>query len=242
MPKEKPFKTEVELCACFLSGVKDDWASYAETAGWDILLVRKADGFQIGIQAKLRLGVDVINQTIEDGRTYRACNAGPDCRAILVPPNEGHGFGRIAGYIGFTIIQVHPNSYYGAVFTPQLPRHGHGWESSEWFECCPAKRHELPDYVPDVAAGASAPTQLTTWKIAAMKIAITVESRGYVTREDFKHHGIDYRRWIANGADWLRVADGRYTAGNHMPDFKGQHPRNYAEIAADQEKWMRLDV
>jgi hypothetical protein len=42
---------------------------YPETEGWDILLVRVSDGFQIGIQAKLALNIGVINQCLEHGQT-----------------------------------------------------------------------------------------------------------------------------------------------------------------------------
>lgn len=99
-------------------------------------------------------------------------------------------------------------------------------------------RHKLPEYVPDVPAGASAPLQLTAWKICAIKIAVTLEKQGYVTRQDFKHHGIDYRRWIAPEYRWLVAGDGRYTRGDRFPDFKKQHPVVYKQIKADAKKWM----
>ena len=62
--KSKPFASEADLCAAFLA-----WAArtapgvacYAEWAGWDILLVYP-EGFQLGIQAKLRLNAEVIGQ------------------------------------------------------------------------------------------------------------------------------------------------------------------------------------
>ena len=93
----------------------------------------------------------------------------------------------------------------------------------------------LPEYVPDVSAGASAPVQLTDWKIRAIKIAVLLEKRGFVTRSDFKGIGIDHRRWLAPN-DWLKIENGRYIAGR-LPDFKAQHPKNYAEIVADFDKW-----
>ena len=53
------FRSEADLCAAFLAALEREhakkWMAYAETAGWDILLVRLKDGFQIGIQAKLAL-------------------------------------------------------------------------------------------------------------------------------------------------------------------------------------------
>jgi hypothetical protein len=240
--KEKAFASEVALCAHFLANIKDDWTAYAETAGWDILLVRKADGFQIGIQAKLKLNAHVISQALEDGYSYSAEMAGPDCRAVLVPNDEAGAFDLIAAYIGFTIIRVHgpspTTSYYKPkVFHPELPKITEWGSSGAWFENAPFKRHRLPEYVPDVPAGASAPIQLTNWKISAIKIAITLERRGFLTRADFKHHQIDYRRFIAREYGWLIATDGRYLVGPKFPDFKAQHPTVYEKIAADYSKW-----
>lgn len=237
----KPFATEVDLCRRFLEAIGQDWTAYAETSGWDILLVRKDDGFQIGIEAKLKLNLHVISQAIESGSSYSAENTGPDCRAVLVPDGEANGFDLIAGYIGFTIIRVvasETKGYGRDVFSPRLPKLRESWSTRDWFECAPSKRHSLPEYVPDVSAGASAPLQLTAWKISAIKIAVTLEQRGYLTRADFKHHGIDYRRFIAPGYCWLKVEDGRYIRGDHFPDFKVQHPKVYGEISADAAKWM----
>ena len=83
--KDKPFETEAALGAAYLATIDAErWISYPETAGWDILLVRRADGFQIGIQAKQRMNTDVINQTIEGNRMFSYSQRGPDCRAVLV--------------------------------------------------------------------------------------------------------------------------------------------------------------
>lgn len=245
--KEKPFKTEVDLCARFIEAVGDKWVSYAETGGHDILLVRKTDGFQIGIQAKLRLGIAVINQAIEEGQSYRVCNPGPDCRAIMVPEGCNGDFGRIAAYIGFTIIEVRARGErrFGtgyqnrAVFTPALPTDGHSWQNRDWSECLPTKRHALPAYIPDVKAGAPAPVQLTDWKIGAMKIAITSARRGFVTRADFKAHCIDHRRFTAADGWLTKCACGAgWFARNIGLGFDIQHQRVYKEIVADADKWM----
>ena len=54
------FAKESDLCAAFLASLPEGWTAYPETAGFDILLGREVDGFQIGIQAKLRLNAKVI--------------------------------------------------------------------------------------------------------------------------------------------------------------------------------------
>lgn len=240
-PKPKPFAAETDLCAAFIAEIGKLWTSYAETAGWDILLVRKADGFQIGIEAKLKLNANVISQALEEYSGWSADRAGPDCRAVLVPECGSGGFGRIASYIGVQIVTMRAPGkrphYHNRNFQPGLP--GDNYQNSDdWQEWAPTKRHTLPDYVPDVAAGASGPTKLTQWKIGAIKIAVTLERRGFVTRADFKHHGIDHRRWLPAATGWLRIDPVGYVPGAQLPDFKRQHPRVYAEIAADADKWM----
>lgn len=62
--KEKRFATEAELCAAFVAWVareNPDIRCFAEWCGWDILVVFP-EGWQLGIQAKLRLNAEVITQ------------------------------------------------------------------------------------------------------------------------------------------------------------------------------------
>ena len=238
------FALEADLCAAFVAAVPDTWATYAETGGWDILLVRKEDGFQIGVQAKLRLNAHVFAQAIEDGTPWSVASPGPDCRAVLVPYGEGGWWYALAGYIGITIIMMRAGIHRSQLFVPDLPaaRATYPGDERQWHECCPARRHDLPDYVPDVVPGRPAPLRLTTWKIAAIKIAITAEKRGFVTRADFKHHGIDYRRWIAPGSEWLERVEGGWALSKKFPPFKTQHPKSYQDIARDWEKWKRPDT
>ncbi|MBR0998776.1 hypothetical protein ABIF65_003742 [Bradyrhizobium japonicum] len=243
MKKPKPFATEADLCKRFIASLPEGWTPYAEHAGWDILLVRNADGFQIGIEAKLRLNSHVITQSLEDYGIWCADRAGPDCRAVLVPWGE-FGFETICKYIGITIIHVKPASddrpRWAPAFDPYLPGENHG-RAEDWPEWAPAQRHVLPDYVPDVVAGSPSPVQLTEWKIAAIKIAVILEKRGFLIRADFKHVGIDHRRWLPSATGWLSLDAGRYIQGPHFPRFKKQHPRVYDEIAADYESWKPID-
>lgn len=231
----KMFKTEADLCTAFIASIDSDrWTPYAETAGWDILLARKADGFQIGIQAKQKMNTDVVNQTIEEYRNYGSAERpGPDCRAVLVPSSAG--FRIICQYLAVVIIE--PIQQMNASrwrFSPSLPLAPPGYDNGEWPEWAPMKRHALPDYVPDVRAGASAPTQLTDWKIKALKLEVLLDRHGSVTRADFSHLRLDYRRWIASG--WIRLEGGVFVAGD-QPGFKAMHPRVYGEIRDDFEKW-----
>jgi hypothetical protein len=100
---------------------------------------------------------------------------------------------------------------------------------------------KLPAYVPDVAAGASAPVQLTEWKIDALRLLVLLEKNGRVTRADFKHLAMDHRRWVAPFPGWLKPdGKGGYIAGG-LPPFREQHVKVYAEIKADFAKWAPKD-
>lgn len=235
--KDKDFPTEVALCAAYLETVdKRVWTPYAETAGWDILLVRKIDGFQIGIQAKLKMGLNVVNQAIAGVTGWNAGVIGPDCRAVLVPNSAG--FSEICKHIGLEIISAYPRMTSTAKwrFDPDLPdQPGAYCNGGKWSEWAPQRRHELPDYVPDVAAGARAPIQLTEWKIKALKLAIILERNGKVFRSDFKALNLDARRWI--DGHWLTVSRDGLVPGAGFPDFKKMHPKVYDKIAADFDKW-----
>jgi len=236
---KKPFAAETDLCKAFIDAVGEDWTPYPETAGFDILLVRNADGFQIGIEAKLKLNAAALAQALE-GNPFSFRNEGPDCRAVLVPDGAAvAGVAILASHLAVTVIRVRSglNWHYNNRFTPTLPTIEMRFSpyGEDWHELCPLKRHSLPDYVPDVAAGASAPVQLTNWKVKAIKIAIINDVRGFVTRADFKALKIDARRWI--DARWMVPCELGFKLSN--PDWlKRQHPRVYEEIKAQRDDWM----
>lgn len=241
--KQPSFATEADLCAAFLSALPKEWTAYPETQGWDILLVRSSDGFQIGIEAKLKLNARVLLQAAEDGPHFYGDRPGPDCRAVLVPASGVSELAGLAPHLCLTVIRVTLASHYWqrVQFWPGLPHEqGRFTSADDWHELLPAKRHRLPDYVPDVHAGASAPIQLTDWKIRAMRIAVLLGETGFVDRSDFKRIGIDIRRWIEGR--WLVPADRGFIGGPKMPDFQKQHPRNWEDIRADVKSWRRPDV
>jgi len=221
--KKAAFASEAAMCAAFIEVIdKRIWTPYAETAGWDILLSRKIDGFQIGVQAKLALNVGVVNQAIESHGGWMAAAPAPDARAILVPDGSLDRLAMICDYIGVCIITIGPRYNKRFEAWPALPSKPDQYGSESWHEWCPVQRHKLPEYVPDVVAGSSAPVQLTTWKIKAIKLAVLLERNGTVSRLDFKFLDLDHRRWIAN--EWLLPDKGGYIRGG-MPDLKKQHPR-----------------
>jgi len=243
--KNHTYATEAELCADFLRWVREPsdsytrnsqvWIPYAETAGWDILLVG-ADGTQIGIEAKLRLNLKVLSQALPE-RWDHWHDKGPDFRAILVPHYDS-GLERIVEGLGLVLFHGNGWDRHGKAlsFSPALDpsaQHYGGWH---WWS--PKDRCPLPAYVPDVVAGASGPIQLTDWKVSALRICAILEIRGFVTRDDFRKHRIDPRRWTGVEG-WLRPGEvrGQYIRG-HGLNFEAQHPTVYAQVLTDVREAM----
>lgn len=238
--KVAPYATEAELCAAFIREVERDgnWIIYPESAGFDILLSRKSDGCQIGVEAKLKFNLHVMAQALEQ-YTY-VDEVGPDYRAILVP--DDNGIGIVAAYVGLSVIRLSATYRVDGrpTILPSLPRPGsygdHGWHG--W---CPMRRHKLPEYIPDVACGVPSPLRLTDWKIGAIKIAIILETRP-ITRADFKALSIDHRRWTAKETQWLMPTPHGWVWGARRLNLEKEHPVNYAQIKADAPKWMPKGV
>lgn len=236
------FASEAQLCRAFISDVEEkgicaEWKVYAETAGFDILLVRKIDGAQIGVEAKLSLNLKVLMQSRPEGVHWNFVERGPDYRAVLVPNTASGGLEGLCAALGITVIRQRiPGETYKPDFYPSLPCESYGMVT-EWHEWAPMQRCALPDYIPDVTAGAPSPVSLTHWKIAAIKLAIILEDRP-VTRADFKALKLSPARWTDPFTKWLIPGVGGYIRGPGLPNFLAQHPRNYEEIRADRAKWM----
>ena len=189
------FAREADLCAAFVAALPEGWVAYPETGGFDLLLVRAADGLQIGVEAKLRLNAKVVRQACERSRPDQLTGPCPDCRAVLVPKGAaGADLAELCRLLGLTVITMGAEPR--QTFTPPLPRPKQDARSLTWFELAPTERIPLPEYVPDVAAGAPRPVRLTAWKIRAIRIAVTLERRGFVLGDYFKHHQVSMQRWV----------------------------------------------
>lgn len=251
------FLKEVDLCDAFLETVPKGWTPYPETAGWDILLVHES-GAQVGVQAKLALNPKVVAQASQCAYDARTGRAGPDFRAVLVPVANNDLVG-ICGRLGITILTVdrasrgtiYGNANHGKrwVSKPALPKasgldfkRAHWWDSENWYDQAPIQRETLPEYVPDVVAGDSAPVILSSWKIQAIKVCITVERRRFVGRPEFAALKISPTRWM--DGHWLVKAEtrGLWRAGPSFPaDFyRKQHPSIFAKIEADWPEWSKV--
>lgn len=257
------FQSEAELCSTFISQLPKGWTAYPETAGFDIVVVRDADGVQIGVEAKLSLNAKVLLQAIE-GFGYWSQGRGPDFRAALVPYGRaGAEMSALARHLQITVIEMKSKEAYQALrntgygnfrfvdrhvkkFDPELPDLRQNSWQEVWLDQMPLERLDLPAYVPDVAAGASGPSQLSEWKIKAIKIAVILEKRGFVTISDFIALRIHRQRWLQNRWLDLRVVDGKvarghYIRGRYLMDLRAAHPVNFGQIEADYEKWKPAD-
>lgn len=256
MSKLSPYATEADLVAAFCAAVErlnrvsecsraPVWRVYHETAGWDLLLVDQ-DGVQIGVEAKLTLNAKVLDQALP----HPYDDYGPDYRAVLVPRvGLQRHLHRLARHVGLTVIDM---SVYGTgwgvahQFHPYLPREnaGESFWMEGWHSWLPAKRCPLPDYIPDVTGGKAAPVKLTDWKVRAIKLVILLDRRGYVTRHDMKLLGLSPTRWTDAYYGFLPPdpIKGGYVRNSRTPDFKAQHPVNYAQIEADFDQWAPPDM
>ncbi len=258
----KLFAKETDLVAAFCdclgrgrwshsAAIGAGWTQYHETAGWDLLLAHES-GLQIGIEAKLSLNGKVLSQSLPAEYT----GSGPDYRAVLVPKDacQQH-MAEIAGHLGITVIEVGQTCIEGkflgfdgdrAIYDEptyrwscsiDLPKQESFYSDQRWHPWLPEKRHALPDYVPDVMGGGSAPVALTPWKIKAIKLLILLERRGAVHRSDMKALQISPTRWTDRYYGYLDPAPCGYVRNSRTPDLKAQHPKNWAEIEADYEAW-----
>jgi hypothetical protein len=239
------FETEAALCDAFMFWARaQGWVCYPETDGWDLILVDR-HGFQIGIEAKLRLNLKVIQQALP---IYGGASVGPDHRALLVPDYDG-SLERLLESLGLYVFHAGSSDRYPfRHHEPEL--RGEAWTrrgETNMFDWNPVRRCTLPEYVPDVRAGVSAPLQLTPWKIGALKVLAHLERHSTITRAQIKAFHIDPRGWT-DGKRWLVPFDGdpkrggRYIKGKNCPRFDQQHPTVYAQVLADLPAPLNSDV
>lgn len=237
MKRSVDFATEADLCAAFIAWAKTKgFTPYAETAGWDILLV-DADNRQTGIQAKMDLNLKVIAQAINEPlfREY----PGPDHRAILVP-FEREAARDILVLCGLSLFTPHANHYPSREETPwAFDRYDWGLAAHDWN---PAKRCQLPAYIPDVPAGVPSPRTLSPWKVGALEVIATLELQGYVTRDDIRTCKNDPRRWCASDGYLASLGNGRWGRAEKTPPFHTQHPGVYAQVRLDVAKRLGKTV
>ena len=260
MAKIFRYETEKDMCSAFmLIAQKYGWVCYPETCGFDIVLLDKETGVQIGIEAKQQFNAHVLSQCVSNEYSFYNSD-GPDYRAVLVPDGGAKGLSDLARQLNITVIRavgepVKPEKnqtkisrngsvYYTDAFTGMVPnitnnRKYMPWDYNRgagWFDRWPNNRLNLPEYVPYVVAGDKAPIKLTHWKISAIKICILMERKGWLDKKDFNDLNISMSRWQQY---WMVKGDvrGVWIKGEHFPDYRKEHPTNFKQIEADFDKW-----
>jgi len=187
------FLSEEDMCTAFIeAATKQGYVCYPETHGWDILLVK--DGFQIGIQAKLKANLCVLRQAMDPHINYTLSGYvppklhGPNIRAVLVPQHT-YDFRQVAHGLRIFIFE-HISRYGGGYFYVPDP----GSFAKQFRHT--NEQYKLPDVVPILRAGISSPIQLTAWKIKAFELCRLLRKKGYVTTNDFKALNLSSTRWI----------------------------------------------
>lgn len=233
MKKTKPFATEAALCAAFIAWVSKtcpEVRCYAEWAGWDILLVYP-QGYQLGIQAKLRLNADVIAQAAPQ---YDFEAIGPDYRGVLVP--GWNAMAAVADRCGLIVFRHYYRYREADDFGPHLTSHRESdtrfcdrdEPPSGWLDWNPKERHDLPPTVTDAVAGSPCPVSLTPWKLGALDVLAHLAVHGAITTKRIRELGVNPSRWTE--CRWLEPGDQRgvWVRGEKCPGFDKQHPTAYA--------------
>lgn len=187
--------TEEQLCAEFMAWARSEGhRCYPEWGGWDILVVM-SNGTQVGVEAKTRANVEVLEQAMSPAE----CRPGPTYHAVLVP-TAGVAFKAIAGRLNVWVMEWAPKPawrarYAKAALLPTLVRGTWAWS------------HPEPQGVPPVEelgrpAGVPSPSSLTPWKLKAIKLLIILERRGYVTSADFKALDLSITTWVGRWIRW----------------------------------------
>lgn len=185
--------SERDLCAAFTRAAREDgWTVYPELEPWDLVLTRPGETtLQVGVQAKTRANVDVLEQAIR-----RYTEGEPDRRAVLVP-RAPIAFAIVARELGVGVYTLgHCQSVYKRrlIHRGRYSKHGEPVPRNEivapYRDWGTTRRVWLPPIVPDVPAGVPSPIRLTKWRIGALRACRIMRRKGYVTREDFIRCGI----------------------------------------------------
>lgn len=219
--------SEAQLCRRLITVAESlGWTAYPETGGWDVLLVagkqvkRVEAGTQIGVEAKVRANVPVLAQA----RKRSMYRRGPDYISILVH-KAGREFRWLATDLGFAVWTraTLDNVAAGRVRWCGLPL--------ERRTTAP-EREWLPPIVPkDVVAGAPAPSSLTPWRVAALRVCNALDDGDELTRADIRKMGCDPKYFTVYGC---AVPTGR-KRGRAELLRKGDHPRRWPAIGWERE-------
>lgn len=211
-PSGPKFRTEAELCERFIAAARQSqqhtWKVYPETSGWDVLLGRASDGFQVGVQAKLRPNVDVLAQA-----NVKLRYKGPDVRAVLVPSCSG-AFREVAEALGIMVVQA-------SVLEPGTP-----WGVDRNLDALIARatthahlpgRCWVPPFEPNLPAGVPGPRQVTEWKCNVAQACAKIRAGEAISRDTAKYLRLDPQQLqpvagtskpkLFKVPEWMRLPD-----------------------------------
>lgn len=174
------FGSETELCAQLIDVARAaGYQAHPEVGNWDVLLVCRETGDQVGVQAKLRPSVDVLAQALTDER-----HPGPEVHAVLVP-TASRAFLSVART---SRVHVFQGVHLGSLDMPTVLARAQRWQ------------HRVREWAPEVEirfpAGVPSPKRVTPWKMSAVKLCLLARSRGYVTRKDLTELKLDPTWWF----------------------------------------------
>ena len=190
--------TEAALCEQLVRVATDHaWICYPETGGWDVLMVATEDvapgsrvepGDQVGVEAKIRASVVVLNQAMS--RCQYTRGPGPHFVAVLVK-KAGRDFRRLARHLRLGVLtpsHLDRANKTGGLGPFVVPREF-------------VNPHWLPSGIPQMAGGKPSPSPLTPWREAALRICNRLDDGEELTRADIQAAGCDPRLWVQAG--WI---------------------------------------
>ena len=208
----KTYPTESHLCEAWVAAAPEDWVFHPECGGWDLLV--ETPWGQLGIQAKLKANLSVLEQAIR----HRFHGTGPAFHSVLVPRSSGD-FDAVARALKVIVFNPDPNYGGDGLIFKAFGYHclidARRWHHDD--------EHKIPPVQSHQKAGVPSPSPLTPWRVKALKLCALLRQRAYVTSRDFKDAGVSMTTWTRDER-WLRPAgkEGRLTkyAGIYTaPDF-----------------------
>lgn len=214
------YPSEAAMCEVLAAEARAaGWLVYPETGNWDMLLVRPGDGTQVGVQAKLRANVEVLDQALVPAR-----QKGPNVHAVLVPSCSG-AFRNVALELKLLVLEAF--HFDAGKLSPGLKAR-YGLSLDELVKKAPRHTHLkgpcwVPPFVPEGPCGVPGPRQVTKWKVGAAQLCARLRAAGHVTSGDFRELGLALSTWTRRGG-WLERVPGsapalyRVREGARLPD------------------------
>jgi hypothetical protein len=230
--KGQIFKTEADLCGCFMDfAIRDGWEIDAELSGhWDLLLTRTVEGEieQWGVHGKLVPNIDVIHQAVRDMRKPK----GPTAAVVLVP-RAGDSFRFLCSELGLYLAV--PNLersdlgngkvYFDVTEPPAFNKHPAAPE-----------RLERPRYENSTKPGSKSPSVVSDWMEKQLRLEVLLEAKGYLRKEDFRRVGWPIHSVKAPGWLWKLKGRDRYEPVIEAKLPSAKQPKAFKKIREEMTK------